>query len=774
MKQDIANQDLSRVLANLSFGATKSKRRYCFILGSGASRESGIPTGLEIIDQLLPLIFQQQKSRLPKNDAEIRSWATKDTLSIPSFRWSNRGFHYGKIFNLAFPNEKRLAQGFLQKLMENKSPSYGYSVLSRILSYTNNSIVITTNFDHLMEDAIRKYTFTDPKIIHDPALAEYGRQSFIDGDAVILKLHGDMHFKTFNYYDDIQKLDLKWKPILRDIFNLYTPIFIGYGGNDVGFMRTITKLDLSDLHDPPIWFHLGDVPKSTWARNFMAARSGNFVAGPRFDELMLLIGSAFDVRRYEQDYETERGNQQAAWMRSFEQVADGVLQLPEPRTTAIPDDHVEYREAFRESTLRLLQPSGHSNWWEWHFSARIQPTLRETTDNYEKGIRALGNHPTLRACFAHHKARNLQDRDKSLIQATEAKHDATLRFGEEHPDTIATRHQLARVLDVWGGDCRQDAENEYRSVLRLRQKALNDRHPDTIASFSNLAQFLFDEGKYEESARTLRQALDIQRKYYGEKNEVYQTLDDQHKVSSFRSRNRICVVHQPHFLPWTGYFNKLFNCDVFVMLDDVQYRKGYFQNRTKLTNPDGRIFWETLPVHASTANHIKNVSIAGNFWKQKLTSTLRHCYGKTKYFSLKGEQLISEIEQMNNNLYDVNEHLLRWVLNEIDIQHIEINKESDYTVSSERTQRIIDICKSTNASHIIFGEGGSLKCHEIARIESEGIKVLCQHFRDNFRSYGALHPSRASGMSVIDALMKLGTFGTRQLLSSSWTLGQQE
>ena len=49
----------------------------------------------------------------------------------------------------------------------------------------------------------------------------------------------------------------------------------------------------------------------------------------------------------------------------------------------------------------------------------------------------------------------------------------------------------------------------------------------------------------------------------------------------------IVSVHQPHFLPWTGYLNKLVHSDVFVWLDSVQYRKNYFQNRTEIRGRDG-------------------------------------------------------------------------------------------------------------------------------------------------------------------------------------------
>ena len=35
----------------------------------------------------------------------------------------------------------------------------------------------------------------------------------------------------------------------------------------------------------------------------------------------------------------------------------------------------------------------------------------------------------------------------------------------------------------------------------------------------------------------------------------------------------VVIIHQPQYLPWIGYFDKLNRADVFVLLDNVQYKK---------------------------------------------------------------------------------------------------------------------------------------------------------------------------------------------------------
>ena len=43
---------------------------------------------------------------------------------------------------------------------------------------------------------------------------------------------------------------------------------------------------------------------------------------------------------------------------------------------------------------------------------------------------------------------------------------------------------------------------------------------------------------------------------------------------------KIIAICQPHFFPWIGYFNMIYNCDEFIFLDNVQFNRRSWQNRT--------------------------------------------------------------------------------------------------------------------------------------------------------------------------------------------------
>jgi len=57
----------------------------------------------------------------------------------------------------------------------------------------------------------------------------------------------------------------------------------------------------------------------------------------------------------------------------------------------------------------------------------------------------------------------------------------------------------------------------------------------------------------------------------------------------------IVAIHQPQFMPWLGYFDKMDRADCFVLLDNVQFKKNEWQNRNRIKTAQGAM-WLTVPV----------------------------------------------------------------------------------------------------------------------------------------------------------------------------------
>lgn len=248
--------------------------RFCFVLGSGASFSSGIPTGGRLVDDWLGPLFRIERPGAP--DADLQSWA-EVRFGVP---WDQRAEVYGQVYAARFPDNAS-GQSALRAILSKKTPSFGYHALAQILSQGRHDVVITTNFDNLVEDAL---------VAH--GVRSFTARSSADAAFVlqnhdkprILKLHGDVDRETYNADSSIQKLHENWTVPLRAIFSQYAPIFLGYGGCDPGFMGFLnTDYPQGPLHRP-VWAyrvargeaagpHLGvppGRPTTTLAQQFVA------------------------------------------------------------------------------------------------------------------------------------------------------------------------------------------------------------------------------------------------------------------------------------------------------------------------------------------------------------------------------------------------------------------------------------------------------------------------------------------------------------------------
>src|SRR5580704_10335269 len=97
-----------------------------------------------------------------------------------------------------------------------------------------------------------------------------------------------------------------------------------------------------------------------------------------------------------------------------------------------------------------------------------------------------------------------------------------------------------------------------------------------------------------------------------------------------------CVVLQPSYIPWRGYFHQIQKADVFVFYDDVQYDRDGWRNRNRIMGPHGPQ-WLTIPVSrkGSVVNRTPIASIAINWdteWNTRHWKTLQQVYARAPYF----------------------------------------------------------------------------------------------------------------------------------------------
>ena len=232
----------------------------------------------------------------------------------------------------------------------------------------------------------------------------------------------------------------------------------------------------------------------------------------------------------------------------------------------------------------------------------------------------------------------------------------------------------------------------------------------------------------------------------------------------------VVVVHQPHFLPWLGYYNKLANADIYLFQDDVQFRRRYYQNRTLIRSPQGQAQWLTVPVHASRTTLLRDVKVASRRWARKARSALRHSYGSAPYFSQYSDEISGALCEEDVFLVDVNERALR-ATNQLLGISLRLGRTSEIAARGTRTERLVAACRACGSRGYLFGEGGGPKCHSSAQLEAEGITTYFQCFRESFAQEAAALRLAALNVSVIDFLFVHGASATRALLERPWQIG---
>lgn len=158
----------------------------------------------------------------------------------------------------------------------------------------------------------------------------------------------------------------------------------------------------------------------------------------------------------------------------------------------------------------------------------------------------------------------------------------------------------------------------------------------------------------------------------------------------------VVTIHQPEHFPYMGYFQKMEKADLFVILDNVNYRKNYFQNRNRFLNNNGVEEWFTIPVEKEATNKwIKDVRVNTQLpWRKKLITKLQQNF-KTDF---------TEIYN-SDSLTKINMNSVRWAMKQLNL-NTEIVFASELDVYGDKSELLANICKKLNATTYLSGPSG--------------------------------------------------------------------
>lgn len=232
-----------------------------------------------------------------------------------------------------------------------------------------------------------------------------------------------------------------------------------------------------------------------------------------------------------------------------------------------------------------------------------------------------------------------------------------------------------------------------------------------------------------------------------------------------------CVILQPSYLPWRGYFHQVHKADVFVFLDDVQYDARGWRNRNRVLGPAGPL-WITVPVHSGGSQTqrrpITSIEICWDSdWPARHLRTFQHCYRRAPFCNDALAWLEPHYRRRPRFLADLTIDLTIDVARRLGIEHTGFLRSSELHVAGRKTERLLSILRRVQATHYITGPSARAYLDE-GLLLREGITV--EYMCYEYPPYPQLQPGFEPQVSILDLMFMTGPDAGRFIWGDAGTM----
>jgi hypothetical protein len=228
----------------------------------------------------------------------------------------------------------------------------------------------------------------------------------------------------------------------------------------------------------------------------------------------------------------------------------------------------------------------------------------------------------------------------------------------------------------------------------------------------------------------------------------------------------IVAIHQPQYFPYLGFFHKLLCCDVFVVMDDVQFHRRAFQHRNYIKTKQGA---QMLTVPLRHTKHrddeiIREMVIDDSTdWSRKHWGSIAANYAKAPYFTDYAKELQSILHHDWHNLCNLDMTIVQWLMDILEIR-VPIVYQSQLNVGGSKSELLINLCQAVGAKQYLSGQGAKTYM-DLSAFSQAGIEVVWQQFV--MPTYAQMFPETdfLESMSMIDTLLCWGQEAKQYLRS---------
>lgn len=222
------------------------------------------------------------------------------------------------------------------------------------------------------------------------------------------------------------------------------------------------------------------------------------------------------------------------------------------------------------------------------------------------------------------------------------------------------------------------------------------------------------------------------------------------------AENRVCVIMQPTYLPWLGYFDLIDQSTVFVILDNVQFEKQSWQQRNRVRTAKG-LDWLTVPVKMTGRSQqlIRETEIVlPSFFPSKHLHVINQNYLRSPHFDDYWDKLREILTDGEHLLCRMNMRLIQWLSSEMGLSaHFELS--SELAAKGKRSDLLVAICKHFGAETYLSPVGSAVYLTtEYGIFEDNSIQVVFQNF--HHPTYRQVHEPFVPYASVLDLLFNEG------------------
>lgn len=224
-------------ILSLSFSMHSNKGVYALLLGSGISRAAGIPTGWEVTLDLIKKLAKMKGVDLKSDPAK---WY-EETYAEEA--------DYSKLLNyIAKTSSERsqLLKGYFEPTEEEreqkiKTPTEAHKSIARLVTNGYIKVIVTTNFDRLMEKALEEFGVI-PIVISTPDAA-IGAPPVVHSQCTLIKVHGDyLDTRLKNTPKELSTYDKRINNLLNRIFDEFGLVISGWSGEwDIALRNALQR-----------------------------------------------------------------------------------------------------------------------------------------------------------------------------------------------------------------------------------------------------------------------------------------------------------------------------------------------------------------------------------------------------------------------------------------------------------------------------------------------------------------------------------------------------